>query len=199
MSASGSQQAATSQAVDASEMNSPSASAVASADRPVFVLGERAAAIQLVQALGDTPSFTAVPLNRLLADLASAADRCAPAFGPIADPVHEALRPARWYQDVLAAQLQASGKARTVEFSGLSVLRLCGYFPDAQFVVVRQLKRAMPRSRRFPPMEGHRILQVDSERVNSPETVERVLAFLGEPTDQVVIDLSDRRDISAGR
>ena len=48
---------------------------------------------------------------------------------------------ARWYGDVQAGWLRASGKERTVEFSGLSVLRLCGLFPRAQFVVVHQLKR----------------------------------------------------------
>lgn len=180
-------------------MNSPSPAAEPSADRPVFVLGERAAAIQLVRALGDTPSFTAVPPNRLLADLASAVDRGAPAFGPVGSPVREALRPDRWYQEVLAAQLQAGGKARTVEFSGLSALRLCRYFPGAQLVVVRQLKRAMPPSRRVPPMEGHRILQVDSEGVDNPETVERVLAFLGEGPEGDELDLSDHHEISAGR
>jgi len=180
-------------------MNPRAASTAAPVNRPVFVLGERAAAIELVHALGATPDLCAVPANRLLGDLVSAADRCARAFGPLAGAAREALHPAGWYRDVLTVLLRASGKPRTVEFSGLSILSLCGYFPQAQFVVVRQLRRNIAPSRRLPPLEGHRILQVDSEGAGSPETVERVLAFLAEGAEAVFLDLSDHGEVGARR
>ena len=166
-------------------------------DRPVFVLGERAAAVQLVRDLGDTPKLCAVPVNRLLAEMMSATDRCAAALGPLGAVAVEGLRPAGWYRELQTALLRDSGKSRTVEFSGVSIIRLCQLFPDAQFVVVRQVKRAMPPSRRLPALEHGRILEVDSETVTLPDTLEHVLAFLGAPEAMLVLDLSDQR-ISTG-
>jgi hypothetical protein len=161
-------------------------------DQPVFVLGERAAAVQLARALGDTPTLCALPANRLLAEMVSATDRCAAVLGPLSGVARDGLRPARWYRDVQAAHLRASGKPRTVEYSGVSTLRLCQLFPGAQFVVVRQLQRAMPRSRILPAIERQRILEVDSGTVTLPDTLEHVLAFLGEPADTLELDLSDQ-------
>src|SRR6266508_3199550 len=135
---------------------------VAPADRPVFVLGERAAAMELVRALGDTPTLSAMPANRLLADLVSAVDRYSPMFDPLAG-VAAGFRPAAWYRDVQLAQLRVSGKARTVEFSGLPILRLCSLFPAAQFLVVRRVRRAVPHSRPLPVLGREKILQIDSE------------------------------------
>jgi len=167
-------------------------STVVSVDRPVFVLGERAAAVQLVRTLGNTDGLFAMPANRLLADLVVAADRGHAALGLKADAVWDNLAAARWYRDVQAANLRASGKRRTVEFSALSILRLCVLFPGGQFVVVRQLKRAMPPSRRLPPLEHGRILEIDSKSVDSSETLDRVLEFIGEPVPAVELDLSDQ-------
>lgn len=178
-------------------MSTPSLLNVASVDRPVFVLGERAAAMQLVGALGGTPTLSAAPHNRLLTDLVVAVERCTPAFGSMPDAAREGLRPATWYRDVQAAVLRATGKSRTVEFCGLAVVRLCDLFPAAQFVVVRQLNRAIPRSRRLPPMAIDRTLQVDSESVNTPETLELVLSFLGEPAESVELDLSEHEAIAS--
>jgi hypothetical protein len=165
---------------------------MARVDQPVFVLGERAAAVQLARALGETPTLCAIPANRLLAEMLSATDRCAAVLGPLSGVAREGLRPGAWYRDLQAAHLRASGKPRTVEYSGVSILRLCQLFPGAQFVVVRQRKRAMPRSRRLPALERERILEVDSETVDDPDTLERVLAFLGAPAETVVLDLSDQ-------
>ena len=167
-------------------------------DRPVFVLGERPAAMELVRALGETPALCALPGNRVLRDLLSAVERARADLEPLAGstPGGSALA-ARWYRDVQAAWLRTSGKDRTVEFSGLSVLRLCELFPSAQFVVVHQLKRAIPRSRRLPPSGRERILEVDSARATDPDTIEDVLDFLGEP-EQVVLDLSDDRVVTTG-
>ena len=159
-------------------------------NRPVFVLGERAAAVQLIEALGRTAALCAVPLNRLLFDLVVAVNRGSRSF-VAADAPLDGFRPGAWYGDVHAALARAAGKPRTIEFSGLSVISLCEMFPAAQFVVVRQLKRAMPRSRRLPPLERGRILEIDSEAVDTAETLELVLAFLGEPAGAVVLDLSD--------
>src|SRR5439155_182293 len=83
------------------------------------VLGERAAAVGLVRGLGDTPTLCALPANRLLAEMVSATDRCAAALGPLSGVVLEGLRPAGWYRDLQAAHLRASGKPRTVEYSGV--------------------------------------------------------------------------------
>jgi hypothetical protein len=47
-------------------------SAGASTNRPVFVLGERASALEMVRALGETPMLYALPMNRLLPDLEAA-------------------------------------------------------------------------------------------------------------------------------
>jgi hypothetical protein len=171
-------------------MNERTNPAVAPADRPVFVLGERAPASQLVRALGETPTLYAMPPNRLLAELVWAVDRCAPIFEPIAG-LAEDLRPAAWYRELQLRQLQLSGKARTVEFSGLSAVRLCSLFPHAQLLVVRRLKRAMPRSRRVPELPPGRLLEIDSEEPMTPEALDRVLAFLGEPAEPLVLDLSD--------
>jgi hypothetical protein len=177
-------------------MSSPPVLPLPAPDRPVFVLGERQAAMQLVRALGDTPTLCALPGNRVLHDLLSAVERAGAELAPLAGstPGGSALA-ARWYRDVQAAWLRPSGKERTVEFSGLSVLRLCELFPSAQFVVVHQLKRAIPRSRRLPPSGRERILEVDSARAAEPDTIDDVLAFLGEP-EQVVLDLSDDRVVS---
>jgi len=171
---------------------SPAIAAV-SPDRPVFVLGERAPALELVRALGATPAFYAMPGTRLLPDLVAAAGRARPTLGSLLGAGPPAgLLPARWYRDVQAAGLRHSGKARTVEFCGLSILVLCELFPAAQFVVVRQVKRAIPRSRRLPPLEPGRILEVDSAAAAAPESLSRALAFLGAPPP-VELDLSDRR------
>ena len=58
-------------------------------------------------------------------------------------------------------------------------------------MVVRHLERAIPRSRRLPDPERDRILEIDSQTVDDPETLERVLAFLGEPAEPLMLDLSD--------
>lgn len=163
---------------------------IAPVDRPVFVLGERAPAIQLMKALGETPTLFAMPVNRLLAELAWAVDRCAPSFEPISG-LADLLLPAAWYRDVQLRQLRLSGKTRTIEYCGLSALRLCTMFPHAQFVVVRRIKRAMPRSRRMPELAQGRLLEIDSEEPITADTLESVLAFLGEPAESLVLDLSD--------
>jgi hypothetical protein len=166
-------------------------------DRPVFVLGERTAATALVRALGDTPTLCAMPANRLLSDLVHALDRCSPDLKPLTDPAHGGLRPpTSWYRDVQAAALRGSGKIRTVEYSALSVLRLCELFPGAQFLVVRQLKRAMHPSRRLPAPELGRILEIDSESATTAGTLERALAFLG-AREPVELDLSDNQVTSS--
>ena len=64
-------------------MNTTPAPAAALVDRPVFVVGERPAAMQLVHALGETPGLCAMPLNRLLPDLALAVERCAADLDPL--------------------------------------------------------------------------------------------------------------------
>lgn len=171
-------------------MNERAIPAVAPVDRPVFVLGERAPASQLVRALGGTPTLYGMPPNRLLAELVWAVDRCAPIFEPITG-LTEDLRPAAWYRELQLRQLQLSGKARTVEFSGLSAVRLCSLFPHSQLLVVRRLKRAMPRSRRVPDLAPGRLLEIDSEEPISRETLDQVLAFLGEPGEPLELDLSD--------
>ena len=153
------------------------------ADRPVFVLGERAAAVQLVRTLGDTASLCAMPPIRLLADLVMAVDRCAGKT--------PALDPARWYGDVQAAQRRATGKGRTVEFSGLPILRLCRLFPTAQFVIVRATTRALPPSRRLPAQGVEKIFEVDSAEVTAPETLAGVLTFLGETGEALELDLTE--------
>ena len=175
-------------------MSLSSAVAGASSHRPVFVLGERAPAVEMVRALGRTPALYALPMNRLLPDLISAVTRGRPALEPVLGP--EAVGGAvlaGWYREVQAAGLRRSGKTRTVEFSGLSILQLCDLFPTGQFVVVRQVKRAIPRSRRLPPLERRRIFEVDSAIAATPESLARVLAFLAEPADAVELDLSDGR------
>jgi hypothetical protein len=161
-------------------------------DAPVFVLGERAAAVRLVRALGETEHLCALPVNRLLADLVSAVERTGARIEPGGSGTWQSHWPARWYRDLQAAYMGSSGKPRTVEFSGLSILRLCALFPGAQFVVVRQLRRAMPPSRRPPPLERGRILEVDSDDVDGPDTLEFVMDFLGEPVGAVELDLSDQ-------
>jgi len=173
-------------------MHAESPPTVAAGHRPVFVLGERAAAVQLVRALGATDGLYAMPVTRLLTDLVAAVDRCYATLGPAADVPWASLAPAAWYRDVQAAYLRAGGKWRTVEYSGLSILRLCTLFPGAQFVVVRQLRRAMPPSRRLPALEHGRIMEIDSDRVGNPEALDRVLDFLGEPVRVVELDLSDQ-------
>jgi len=170
------------------------APAVAPVDRPVFVVGERPAAMQLVRALGETTALCAMPPNRLLPDLALAVERCASDLDPLAGLERDGLRPpASWYREVQAACLRHSGKARSVEFSGLSVRRLDRLFPDAQFLVVHQLKRAIDRSRRLPALGPGRILEIGSDVPVTARTIDRVLAFLGQPAEQVVLDLSDER------
>jgi hypothetical protein len=164
--------------------------------RPVFVLGERAPALQLVQTLGQTPTLQAVPANRLLPELLAAAERCTRRLDLGTDLDAQGLRPARWYGDFQAAQLRASGKTRTVEFSGLSILRLCHLFSWGQFVLVRHLERAIPRSRRVPAPERDRILEIDYQTVDDPETLERVLAFLDQRAEALVLDLSDRSAVA---
>jgi hypothetical protein len=158
---------------------------------PVFVLGERPAAMQLVGALGDTSALCRMPATRLLPELVAAADRWAPGFAELPGSGDHGLRPASWYRDVQAARLRSSGKSRTVEFSALSVLQLCRLFPRAQIVIVRQLTRALPRSRPLPALEQRRILEVDSDDPTSPGVFERVLAFLGEAVEADLLDLSD--------
>jgi hypothetical protein len=180
-------------------MTISSAFGVVAAHRPVFVLGERTPAVHLVQALGDTPTLRAVPANHLLPELLAAAERCARRLEPGTDPASHGLRPADWYGAFQAAQLQASGKDRTVEFSGMSILRLYQLFPWAQFVVVRHLQRAIHRSRRLPGPERDRILEVDSQSVDHPGTLERVLAFLGEAAALPVVDLSDQPTATIAR
>ena len=172
-------------------MSTPSALPVAPVDRPVFVLGERAAATQLVRALGDTPNLCAMPANRLLYDLVRLLNRCSRDLGQLTDSPQAAFGPpATWYREVQVAQLRGSGKARTVEYSALSILRLCELFPWAQFLVVHQMKRALPPSRRLPLGELERILEIDSGSATTPATLERVLTFLG-ATEPVELDLSD--------
>ena len=179
-------------------MNTTPAPAAALVDRPVFVVGERPAAMQLVHALGETPGLCAMPLNRLLPDLALAMERCAADLDPLTALERDGLRPpASWYKEVQMARLRHSGKTRSVEFSGLSVFRLNRLFPEAQFLVVHRLKRAIDRSRRFPPLRPGRILEVGSDVAATATTLERVLTFLGEPAEQVVLDLSDERVGSA--
>jgi hypothetical protein len=173
-------------------MHDASSPTVAAAHDPVFVLGERAAAVQLVRALGETEGLYALPFTRLLTDLVAAVDRCYAMLGPATDVPWESLAPAAWYRDVQAACLGADGKWRTVEYSGLSILRLCTLFPGAQFVVVRQLRRAMPPSRRLPALEHGRIIEIDSDSVGSPETLDLVLDFLGQPVRVLELDLSDQ-------
>ena len=68
-------------------MNTTPAPAAALVDRPVFVVGERPAAMQLVHALGETPGLCAMPLNRLLPDLALAVERCAADLDPHLPPL----------------------------------------------------------------------------------------------------------------
>jgi hypothetical protein len=173
-------------------MSTPPVPAMSPVDRPVFVLGERTAAVQLVRALGDTPTLCAMSANRLLYDLVQALERCSRDLEPLIGSAHEDPQfPATWYRDVQAARLRGSGKTRTVEFSGLSILRLCELFPRAQFLIVRHLKRAIPPSRRLPAPELGRILEIDSEWVTTPGTLECVLSFLGESTEPVELDLSD--------
>jgi hypothetical protein len=177
-------------------MNTPSVP-LAPVDRPVFVLGERTAAVELVRALGDTPTLCALPTNRLLSDLVHALDRCSPDLEPLTGPAHEGLPPpTTWYRDVQTACLRSSGKIRTVEYSALSVLRLCELFPGAQFLVVRQLKRAIHPSRRLPAPEPGQILEIDSESATSPGTLERALAFLS-AREPVELDLSDNEVTSS--
>ena len=160
--------------------------------RPVFVLGERPAAMQVVRALGDTPEFCAMPSNRLLSDLVSAVDRWIPDLEPLTALARDGhVPPASWYREVQAARLAQTGKARTVEFSGVSVLRLCRLFPAAKFVVVRRLERAIPRSRQLPELGRGRIVEIDSADAATPETLDYLLAFLGEPAALAVVDLSD--------
>jgi len=161
-------------------------------DRPVFVLGERPAAMQVVRALDDTPDFCAMPSNRLLSDLVSAVDRWLPDLEPLAALARDGhVPPASWYREVQAARLAQTGKARTVEFSGVSVLRLCRLFPAAQFVVVRRLERAIPRSRQLPARGRERIVEIDCADTTTPEMLDHLLTFLGEPAAPVVVDLSD--------
>lgn len=172
-------------------MTTPSASPAAPPNRPVFVLGERSAALEVVRALGSTANFAAMPASRLLADLVATVDRWAPVLDPLGALGRNGLRPAHWYREVQKAQMRAAGKPRTVEFSSLSVLRLCILFPRAQFVVVRQLKRAMPRSRRLPDLAEGRIVAIDSQGATTPETLERILAFLGATAETIEVDVSD--------
>jgi hypothetical protein len=160
-------------------------------DLPIFVLGERPAAMQLVRALGDTSTLCRMPATRLLSDLVAAADRWAADFADLPGSGDHGLRPASWYREVQVDRLRSSGKSRTVEFSALPVLQLCRLFPTAQIVVVRQLTRAVPRSRRLPALEQRRILEVDSDDPTSPGVFEHVLAFLGETVEAHVLDLSD--------
>jgi len=169
--------------------NSPAMDPV---DRPVFVVGERPAAMQLVRALGETPALCAMPPNRLLPDLALAVERSAADLEPLAGLERAGLRPpASWYRQVQAARIRLSGKPRSVEFSGLSVQRLDWLFPGAQFLVVHQLKRAVDRSRRLPALGSGRILQISSEVPATATTLARVMTFLSEPAEPVVVDLSD--------
>ena len=166
-------------------------------DRPIFVLGERIAAMELVRALGDTATLCAMPVNRLLSDLVHALDRCARDIKPLTVPADGGVRPpTTWYRDVQAACLHGSGKIRTVEYSALSVLRLCELFPGAQFLVVRQLNRALHHSRRLPAPEPGRILEIESESATTPGTLARALAFLG-AMEPVELDLSDNQVTSS--
>jgi hypothetical protein len=183
---------------DGAVVNTTPASRLPAVGPPVFVLGERPAAMELVRALGDTPTLSAMPANRLLSDLVSAVERCLPDLEPLAVVGRGGhVPPASWYVEVQAARLRQSGKSRTVEFSGVSVLRLCDLFPTAQFMVVHQLKRAIPRSRRLPALGQGRILEIDSAQATTPETLGRALAFLGETPEPVVLDLSDRATAQA--
>lgn len=179
---------------DAAVVNMTRASALPRIGPPVFVLGERPAAMELVRALGDTPALSAMPANRLLLDLIAAVERCLPDLEPLAVFERDGhLPPASWYREVQAARLCQSGKSRTVEFSGASILRLSSLFPTAQFLVVHQLKRAIPRSRRLPALGRGRILEIDSAEPTAPETLERALAFLGETPEMAIVDLSDHQ------
>jgi hypothetical protein len=169
---------------------------VVAVNRPVFVIGERAPAAQLVEVLGTTPTLQPVPPNRLLPDLLAAVERYSRRLPVGTDLAPQGLHPEGWYGDFQVAQLRGSGKPRTVEFSGLSILRLCRLFPWGQFVVVRRLSRAIPPSRRPPGPELDKILEVDSQTVDGLDTLEWVLAFLGEPTGRLTLDLTD--DSGAG-
>lgn len=162
-------------------------------DRPVFVLGERAAAMPLIWALEATPNLCAMPANRLLRDLLLAVEHSYADLQSLTGLDREGFRPpASWYREVQAARARHSGKVRTVEFSGLAVRRLNHMFPDAQFLVVHALERAIPRSRRLPPLPAGRILEVGSNVATDPETLEQVLAFLDEPAaGHTVLDLAE--------
>ena len=119
-------------------------------------------------------------------------ERSAADLEPLAGLERAGLRPpASWYRQVQAARIRLSGKPRSVEFSGLSVQRLDWLFPGAQFLVVHQLKRAVDRSRRLPALGSGRILQISSEVPATATTLARVMTFLSEPTEPVVVDLSD--------
>jgi hypothetical protein len=161
-------------------------------DLPVFVLGERAPAMQLIGALAATPAFCAMPANRLLHDLLVAVEHSYAGIAPLEELERGGQRPpATWYREVQAAQAHRTGKPRTVEFSGLAVRRLNHLFPRAQFLVVHELARAIPRSRRLPPVPPGCILEVGSETCGTDDTLERVLAFLGEGVQDIVVDLAD--------
>ena len=113
-------------------MDNP-ASAVPPVDRPVFVLGERQAAMELIRALGDTATVCALPLSRLLPDLVSAVERAAPATEPLAVMGQGSpILPASWYREVQAGWLRFTGKTRTVEFSALSPVEKVAFFRVAR-------------------------------------------------------------------
>ena len=174
-------------------MHALSASAVPPADRPVFVVGEREPALDLVRALGDTSTLCAMPASRLLQDLVQAVERCPVDLDSLGAAGDALRRPANWYREVQVAHTRASGKIRSVEFSGMALRRLHHLFPHAQFLVVHRLNRAIPPSRRLPALAPEWILEVDSGVAATAEAVERVLTFLGEVTESVVVDLSDHR------
>ena len=160
-------------------------------DRPVFILGERGPASTLLRALGATPDFCALPVNRLLYDLLLAVERSYPDLVDLHPVWASCPPPARWYREVQQARAEREGKPRTVEFSGLAVARLLHLFPEAQFVVVHVLRRPVPRSRRIPALPPGRVLEVDTDQVGSGATLLRVLDFLEDSPAEVVVDVTD--------
>lgn len=148
-------------------------------DRPVFVVGERVPAEDLVRALGATPDLCAVPTTRLLRDLVDAVERGQKALAPLwpgadgAGPVGAAA----WYRDVQASHALAAGKPRTVEFCGLGAGRLASLFPVAQIVRV-QTGAGRRRPRPLASLPATRLMEVSTEAARGGSALAEVLSFL---------------------
>lgn len=161
------------------------------ADRPVFVLGERGPATALLLALGSTPDFCALPVNRLLYDLLQAMERSYADLGDLQTLWTEGPPASRWYREVQLARAASEGKRRTAEFSGLAAARLLYLFPEAQFVVVHTVRRPRRRSRRLPALTPGRILEIDPASVGLDSTLRAVLEFLTPAGMRQVVDITD--------